>query len=131
MKKCSKCLCLKSTQDFYKGNCSDGFDSYCKQCGKQTSLQYNRRLRMRAVEKLGSMCVECGIEDIRVLQIDHIHGGGSKEFKKIGNRAVYRKIIAGEVGEFQLLCANCNWIKRFEQEEHGNYLNTRDQELGT
>ena len=46
-------------------------------------------------------------------QDEHIHGGGVKENKIFGDVAVYRKALRGEPG-YQVLCANCNWIKRYE-----------------
>jgi hypothetical protein len=86
--------------------------------------------RMRAVmflrkihEALGGVCVRCGFADRRALQVDHVGGGGCKELKKSGNSnkrfyygKVWRSIEAGE-NAYQLLCANCNWIKRFEEGE--------------
>lgn len=83
--------------------------------------RYQKRTRLAAVEALGSKCVRCGFTDKRALQIDHIHGGGSKERKERGfsvnfHRHVLLSFLKGE-GKYQLLCANCNWIKRFENNE--------------
>ena len=73
----------------------------------------------------GSMkCAKCGFEDIRALQIDHINGGGTAHFKAIfndrGGSNFYRwlKINSFPSG-YQVLCANCNWIKRHENKELG------------
>jgi hypothetical protein len=30
-----------------------------------------------------------------------------------------RAVLSDTSGKYQLLCANCNWIKRFENGEHG------------
>jgi hypothetical protein len=55
------------------------------------------------------------------LQVDHINGGGQKElreFRKHGNTAydaILKKVKAGSK-DYQLLCANCNWIKRFRED---------------
>jgi hypothetical protein len=53
-----------------------------------------------------------------VLQIDHVRGGGRQERKQLCPEAVLQKIlqVAGE--GYQILCANCNWIKRHEEKEH-------------
>jgi hypothetical protein len=55
------------------------------------------------------------------LQIDHVNGDGSKERggKQHNNYTVMlTEIIEGNKnGRFQLLCANCNWIKRYENNE--------------
>lgn len=71
------------------------------------------QLRAAVLEKFGNRCATCGFNDIRALQLDHINGGGGKENQLIGNVAVYRKALRGDSG-YQVLCANCNWIKRYE-----------------
>jgi hypothetical protein len=74
---------------------------------------------MRILDLLGNKCVRCGETDWRCLQIDHINGGGTKDFAH-GANARYCKIIreikAG-LNKYQLLCANCNWKKRYENHE--------------
>lgn len=67
-------------------------------------------------EALGGKCVRCGFSDIRALQIDHIHGGGRNEIQRMGWPAYYKKVLDASEG-YQLLCANCNWIKRSERKE--------------
>jgi len=82
-------------------------------------------LREAIMSNLGFECVRCGFSDIRALQIDHINGGGSKERSVRGTQSYYKiilnKIISGST-DYQILCANCNWIKRVENKEinHGN-----------
>jgi len=72
------------------------------------------KLHHEAVVVLGGVCVYCGITDIRVLQIDHIHNNGMEERRKTSNTQIYRKIIKDPNSRenYQILCANCNWIKR-------------------
>jgi len=82
----------------------------------QMNARY-RQVRMEAMATLGAECVRCGYDaDFRALQIDHINGGGSAEQRKLGNLAICKKIIAGAEG-YQLLCANCNTIKMYENNE--------------
>jgi len=81
------------------------------------------KLRKEVLSFLGNKCVTCGIEDFRVLQIDHINGNGYKENKQFGKGGwgtvkYYRHILVVEGEGYQLLCANCNWIKRYEQGEY-------------
>ena len=74
---------------------------------------------MKIHEQLGSECIKCGVNDERVLCIDHIFGGGSIERKKFGGayyRRVFEKIKNG-TDEYQLLCCNCNQIKKIEEKE--------------
>lgn len=75
-------------------------------------------------EKMGGVCVKCGFSDYRALQIDHINGGGNKEIKFLRatkKHGFYHKIVLEShlknEKKYQLLCANCNWIKRFENNE--------------
>ena len=77
--------------------------------------------RMEALEALGPVCVRCGFEDVRALQIDHVNGGGADEFKAMGNYRMYKK-VCDPVNHhlYQVLCANCNWIKRHENDENPN-----------
>lgn len=67
----------------------------------------------------GAVCKRCGFDDKRALQIDHINGGGKQERKKIHNLfTFYRHILKVNGKGYQILCANCNWIKRHENNEH-------------
>lgn len=61
------------------------------------------------------------LTDPRCLQIDHVHGNGVQERKKRKHSSGYYRGILKEVRagskDYQLLCANCNWIKRVENKE--------------
>jgi len=81
-------------------------------------VTYNQKLRQSALTKLGSKCVRCGFDDIRALQVDHIEGDGWKDRGK--SDRMYKKILAGQEG-YQLLCANCNWIKKTEKDENPRF----------
>jgi predicted nucleic-acid-binding Zn-ribbon protein len=91
--------------------------------GEQAKARAKRRwleYRLVVLGKLGGKCVKCGNDDYRVLQIDHVDGKGCQERKKLGynnNYYVVQSIIKGERKKYQLLCANCNWIKRWENNE--------------
>ncbi|KKN71855.1 hypothetical protein LCGC14_0417090 [marine sediment metagenome] len=78
-----------------------------------------RKLRQEVIAHFGSKCVHCGFSDWRALQIDHINGGGSEIFKTNYCVSTYYKTLLRETpGEnFQLLCANCNQIKRYTNYE--------------
>lgn len=82
----------------------------------------HRTLRVEALHYLGGKCVKCGFSDKRALQIDHIKGGGSKDKRPKYSFKWYRDIVAGKIGDIQLLCANCNWIKRVENHEVRVYV---------
>lgn len=72
---------------------------------------------------MGGRCKNCGFSDERALQIDHINGGGVKEKKNV--KTNYNSFLLKQIQEdkeqfikkYQLLCANCNWIKKAENKE--------------
>jgi hypothetical protein len=58
--------------------------------------------------------------DIRALQIDHVNGNGKKDIGSKCRTTYYRKVleqIKNGSKDYQLLCANCNWIKRITNNE--------------
>lgn len=86
-----------------------------------------RDLRNRFIDALGAKCAspDClvpnGCTDRRCLQIDHINGDGYI-FRKNGlgsSQIIYKYINHLDEAKkiFQVLCANCNWIKRFVNNE--------------
>src|SRR2546421_6884252 len=81
-----------------------------------------RRQRCEVVALLGGRCKRCGFDDPRALQIDHINGGGVQELRAkggSGHSAKVAKFVRENPAQskYQLLCANCNWIKRAENGE--------------
>ena len=81
--------------------------------------------RDKVIEALGARCKTCGFEDRRALQIDHVNGGGQSDRRErgYGNGYSYgfcKKILADPdfLLKYQILCANCNWIKRHENKEY-------------
>lgn len=65
----------------------------------------------------GIKCKRCGFNDWRALQVDHINAGGMGE-KHITNSVYkYIKQVRLHPEKYQVLCANCNWIKRYENNE--------------
>lgn len=86
---------------------------------KKYNLDYARNLRNSVIEIMGAKCVRCGFDDKRALQIDHINSDGRKE-RGISKIIFHRKVISSflkKENRYQLLCANCNWIKRYENNE--------------
>ena len=87
----------------------------------------DRRAKARQKEKLfemyGHACARCGFEDKRALTLDHKLNNGSQERKELGERGVYRRAKAmHRPDEYQILCMNCQFIKRHEDgrsNQHG------------
>lgn len=88
---------------------------------RERQRKYLQKIRKLALDTLGGKCVKCGFDDLRALQIDHIKGGGSQERKTLGfNGNFHLNVVRSHMKEenkYQLLCANCNWIKRHENNE--------------
>lgn len=76
-------------------------------------------IRQKLFQILGNKCCRCGYSDIRALQLDHLLGDGYLERNKSNKYYVENPLEA--IFKFQLLCANCNWIKRVEQKEYKRY----------
>ena len=91
------------------------------------SRNWWHRLKQEIFELLGTKCSNpnCPIPseklDIRALQIDHVRGGGMRHIKNVPRNHYYKSILneikAGSK-DYQLLCAYCNWMKRFENKEY-------------
>jgi hypothetical protein len=87
---------------------------------------YEQIARQKIIRLLGSKCsnVHCGFSDPRALQIDHVNGGGVKQIREYQHHGNYYhtvlKLIESGSHDYQLLCANCNWIKRAERGEQPN-----------
>lgn len=79
------------------------------------------------MEALGNKCAGCGFEDYRALQIDHVNGGGKRLRRLFGSQLWLYKDVLQNPSRYQLLCANCNSIKGFEQGEFFTRLNKGDK----
>lgn len=81
---------------------------------------HTNQLRLRVLAALGGKCIKCGFDDVRALQIDHVNGGGNREHENLPRYSFLKKVEKSiQDGEslYQCLCANCNWIKKFERKE--------------
>lgn len=95
---------------------------------------YMAALREDVFIKLGHVCARCGFSDKRALQIDHVNGDGFLELRGGGRTSGYsylKRVLADRSGRYQILCANCNWIKRHEQGEqpHKRIINYGGEDM--
>lgn len=88
--------------------------------------KYAQKLRKAVIDKYGGKCKKCGFSDIRALNIDHKNGGGGKEYgrgiyskggKSLSRTSYYKKVLLDTTDKYQILCANCNSIKKYENNE--------------
>lgn len=90
--------------------------SLCETCygdwRRKYYTDYTKNARLAAIEYLGGECVICGINDERVLEIDHVNNDG---YLTRGTGVRYHhNITSGKLTGLQLLCANCHAIKTKE-----------------
>jgi len=119
--KCIRCKCEKA---------NDGRKT-CQRClayhqaFRKKHPEYSRdryaKLRNEILILLGNKCINCGFSNRHALDIDHVNGEGCKERKSFKHSLCYLLHILREVKsgskEYQLLCANCNRIKKHERHE--------------
>ena len=116
-------------QKYYQKN-KKKLDKINKKYNKNHKKQINNTIRKRwaiirqkILEEVGnSKCKKCGVEDIRVLQLDHINGNGNILAKQITSGSMrhyyYYNNLELAKKELQVLCANCHMIKTIE---HGDF----------
>ena len=133
--KCRKCKITLTPINTYRNR-----KTICKDCDKESAIEWyhsnteqakktrrdnNRKARLELIELLGGRCsnpactVPGGERDWRALQIDHVNGGGCKEFRESKGNYYSRMLqsISETPERYQLLCSNCNWKKKYEKDE--------------
>jgi hypothetical protein len=126
-KYCPKCKKWYAASTSFYANRSrrDGLATYCKSCHNEVSIAEAQSVRLRAIEHLGGVCLHCGYSaNVQALTFDHINGDGYLE-RKLGirpsNARLSQQILDGR-DDIQLLCCNCNQIKKVANEEMGDRL---------
>lgn len=137
MKKCTKCGLEKSLDEFYRNkNYKGGIMPKCKPCSRDIVAERKRnqartpgfikkhnrlsrfKIKLKVFNHYGMSCARCGNYDFRVLCIDHVNGNGGKHRKELKATSIYPWLIRNGFPEgFQTLCANCNRLKQFENNE--------------
>ena len=151
LKTCRRCSENLPLSEFYKKK--DGLGNVgtiCRKCNyeisrkwrknnlersrnlnKRSTKLWGRKIRLKALIHLSGdppECKRCGFKDFRALQVDHISGDGAEESKIRTNYTMYKYITTLPEEEarkrYQVLCANCNWIKRIQEGTEGGGNNT-------
>ena len=90
---------------------------------RANSRESAHRRRIEAREEilsvLGPVCSECGWDEVEILQIDHVDGGGFAQRKALGGHQAALMQIRNEVRagsqDYQVLCPNCHTRKTLNQ----------------
>lgn len=108
-----------------------GYSRDWRSKNKEWDVEQNRLERVRVKNDVFShysggeiKCKSCGFNDIRALQLDHINNDGAEERRRVGHSRTsaggtfYRWLRKnGFPPGYQILCANCNWVKEWERRQ--------------
>ena len=113
-----------------KRNISTSYVRKWRKHNPEKARQYNRDNLRRFRQQLKyevihhyspeGKCQRCGFNDFRALSIDHVNGGGFQHYKTLRARGseFYHWLRKHNYPlGFQVLCMNCQWIKRSEKGE--------------
>ena len=110
----------------------DGYRVLCANCNHLTRLaeiappktksavysqKHRLKLRLAATAKLGDCCAKCKNKNSNLFCIDHLFGNGRADRARFVNENQFFKDVVDNPWKYQLLCHNCNWIKRHERRE--------------
>ncbi len=87
-----------------------GTQDRCEECAEK-AIEYHRKRKIEVMDAYGGpICVGCGLDEVLILQMDHINGGGHKHAKEIGGRGkIYQWLRKNNFPPgFRVLCPNCN-----------------------
>lgn len=94
-----------------------------------TRRQYNERIKKEVLAHYGNgkcACVRCGESRLACLSIDHIGSGGTAHRKRehisAGNNFYHWLRRQGFPKGYQVLCMNCQYVKRVENNENNRQL---------
>jgi hypothetical protein len=98
---------------------------YLKNKAKLLRKRHERRqeIRLGALKNLHDppKCFNCGVEDYRVLDVEHIYDDPENDRDKMTHEAFLKTVMLmnqeDALKRLQILCRNCNWIKFIEKNE--------------
>lgn len=120
MRTCKSCGSEKPLDQFASAGTVNGVEYrrwLCIPCYTKSKSARKEKLRDRYYDlKKTLKCVECGNDDFRVLEFDHLDET-TKEFSVAeGMKLGYAfSRIEDEIKKCQVLCANCHRIKTYER----------------
>ena len=114
-KQCPDCKQNKSNDEFYQRRNGTGLSSYCKTCTNNQTINRQRKLKIDAIEYLGSKCADCKTKGHPAIFDFHHLDPFQKDFT-IGHCKLYSlERIKPELDKCILLCSNCHRLR------HANY----------
>ena len=79
---------------------------------RKPSTRY-KRLREQVVRMLGGHCMHCGCDDIRILEVHHMAGGGKREIRRTGGGGFWYNIVMGRriTTDLEICCRPCHAVE--------------------
>lgn len=132
---CKRCKEEKPSESFRFD--SRGYQHWiCKHCAIKQQSDWAKRnplrtggnsaksrmgRKLKALDLLGGKCVVCGYKNPLALCFDHINGDGYLSSKSARSGSVPLILRLGDNAKysFQILCCNCNMIKKLKNGEYG------------
>lgn len=128
LKKRGSCICKKCNNDkmqqwrrLHREQANELALKHYRKNPKKHHLAVNKsrvKVRLDMIIAYGGKCVNCGITDFDVIDLDHINNNGAEHRRKnlYGyNLYRYLKKLNFPKDEYQLLCRNCNWKKELQR----------------
>ena len=139
-KRCVTCKLLKPLADFNVRRASpDGRQPSCRECNRAwhaaNKEDHNRLIRARARRYKAALqqriieyllehpCVDCGEDDIVVLEFDHVRGEKVAAVTTLVGSLEPWARVAAEIAKCDVRCANCH--RRRTAERAGSYRTRR------
>lgn len=126
IKFCTKCKIDKDLElDFHKNLVKkDKVQSWCKLCInnrakirskssiKRNGAKAHLNKEIKLVEYLSSHpCIDCGIDNLLVLQFDHIENNKRQDVSLLLSGGFSWKAMEEEIAKCEVVCANCHTIR--------------------
>lgn len=120
---CNVCSLTKHLEDFPRDKRRpNGYDgSRCTSCKFEGDKQRQLPLIKFIADYLkANPCVDCGEDDLLVLQFDHLRDKSFNISSIIGvkKKQVSLKILKEEIAKCQVLCGNCHLRKSAKEQNH-------------
>ena len=114
----------------------DGFQAQCRECQKEYKKNHYDQNKQKYVDKAkrnkekskrkfldwlkDKQCADCGNNDIRVLEFDHVRG--EKEYNISQKAGLSLEVLLKEIEKCDIVCANCHRIRTCTR---GNFLKNK------
>jgi hypothetical protein len=69
-----------------------------------------RRYRAVIFSALSGGCIDCGFDDVRALEFDHVRGKKLANVSKLVRHGYSLKLVQAEIAKCEVRCKNCHAI---------------------